>query len=170
MQMSQQQTLSKDDDSPGLGGDSPLTTWVLNLNNSIFTEAEDELDKNVLPPWLEPLSTTHVATAITAGSKLPAEPHRRCRKCQPCVFLSSPTGCPLAQECGYCHQDHALPPLKQRVRKRTRDKTKEKLWEIVHSQLAFEEMHHQLQMEAQRHPFARGLIQAFLQDPVNFVW
>ena len=33
-----------------------------------------------------------------------------------------------------------------------------------------EEMHHQLQMEAQRHPFARGLIQAFLQDPVNFVW
>lgn len=109
-----------------------------NLNNSIFTEAEDELDKNVLPPWLEPLSTTHVATAITAGSKLPAEPHRRCRKCQPCVFLSSPTGCPLAQECGYCHQDHALPPLKQRVRKRTRDKTKEKLWEIVHSQLAFD--------------------------------
>ena len=61
-------------------------------------------------------------------------------KCQPCVFRHSSNGCPFLG-CCYCHQDHPPIVLKQRVRKRTRDKIKEKLREIVHSEQALDSLH-----------------------------
>lgn len=61
-------------------------------------------------------------------------------KCQPCVFRHSSNGCPVLR-CCYCHQDHPPIVLKQRVRKRTRDKIKDKLREIVHSEQTLDSMH-----------------------------
>eukprot|EP00434_Breviolum_minutum_P032951 symbB.v1.2.029151.t1/scaffold3149.1/size62434/4 len=134
--------------------ESPMTLWVLSLNRSVLADFENGI------------SDGFGTEAEASGSH--GDDHSL-GKCQPCVFRHSSNGCPVLR-CCYCHQDHPPIVLKQRVRKRTRDKIKDKLREIVHSEQTLDEIQHQLQKEALRHPFAQLLIASFLKDPVNFVW
>ena len=49
----------------------------------------------------------------------------------PCVFYPTTRGCLRGDRCAYCHFNHPITMLERRVRKRTRDKIKRKLSEIL---------------------------------------
>ena len=51
--------------------------------------------------------------------------------CWPCVFYPTTRGCMRGDRCAYCHFNHPITMLERRVRKRTRDKIKRKLSEIL---------------------------------------
>ena len=55
--------------------------------------------------------------------------------CRPCVFYSTARGCVRGDRCAYCHFNRPIAVLERRVRKRTRDKIKLKLWKISKPQV-----------------------------------
>lgn len=136
---------------------SSATRWVENLNNALFF-ADDELDDS---------STGNgVASSRSEDPPRSEEAHLR-GTCQPCVFNLTSAGCSRGDRCGCCHFEHPMPMLNRRVRKRTRDKIKGRLWDILNPPVDLEEVHELLQTEAARHTFARTLIISYLEDP-NF--
>ena len=92
-----------------------------NLNDAVFL-ADDEFDD--------------LSSGNPAGSNSPEDRVRSLGAhfrgtCQPCVFNPTNAGCSRGDHCGYCHFDHPTTMLSRRVRKRTRDKIKRRLCEIL---------------------------------------
>ena len=103
-----------------------------NLNHWILVDDEDAMS--------DCFPRRFLGTEAEPNGSNPGDAHSL-GKCQPCVFRPSPRGCPIVR-CCYCHQDHPPIVLKHRIRKRTRDKIKENLREIVHSELALDSSMH----------------------------
>eukprot|EP00435_Cladocopium_sp_Y103_P038723 s1408_g10.t1 len=129
-----------------------------NLNDAVFL-ADDEFDDS---------STGNRAASSSSEDPLRSLGAHLRGTCQPCVFNSTTAGCSRGDYCGYCHFDHSMTMLNRRVRKRTRDKIKRRLWDILKPPVDLEEVHELLQTEAARHIFARILIHSYLEDPHNF--
>lgn len=147
--------------------ESSLTTWVVNLNDAVFRSDDELVGEQVYVA-----SSTRAAgtsgTSDSDTSRLSMAAHVS-GTCWPCVFYPTTRGCGRGDRCAYCHFNHPITMLERRVRKRTRDKIKRKLSEILNPPVDLEEVHEELQTEAARHMFARALIQGYLEDPNNFL-
>ena len=102
-----------------------LQCLLRNLNNAVF-RADGEL--------VDTSSTQAGVTSGTSDSDNPRIPTMQAHvagTCRPCVFHPTTRGCPKGDLCAYCHINHPRTMMERRVRKRTRDKIKRKLLEIL---------------------------------------
>ena len=85
--------------------------------------------------------------------------------CEPCVFFFSTHGCGKGDQCAFCHhavQDEAVEYVLARPSKLRRFMIKDTILLQMITAKDSTEMHHLLQTTARRHPYARTLIQSYL--------
>ena len=106
-----------------------LLPWPRNLNDAVFRSDDELVDEQVYVA-----SSTRAAgtsgTSDSDTSRLSMAAHVS-GPCWPCVFYPTTRGCMRGDRCAYCHFNHPITMLERRVRKRTRDKIKRKLSEIL---------------------------------------
>eukprot|EP00434_Breviolum_minutum_P041034 symbB.v1.2.036495.t2/scaffold5169.1/size30165/1 len=121
-----------------------------NLNDAVFRSDDELVDEGSV---YVASSTRAAGTSGTSDSdtsnRLSMAAHVS-GTCWPCVFYPTTRGCMRGDRCAYCHFNHPITMLERRVRKRTRDKIKRKLSEILNPPVDLEEVHEELQTEAAR--------------------
>eukprot|EP00435_Cladocopium_sp_Y103_P000747 s1972_g1.t1 len=88
--------------------------------------------------------------------------------CNPCVFFNSAMGCLHGRACAYCHQlEHPKLPSSghHRPLKVTRDRIKARIQACL--QGPPDKVHASLQAEAHKHPYARSMIQLYLDEALD---
>lgn len=152
---------------------SPASTtsqWVQTLNRCIANEL-DEIAPNStdeggrLCPGFTALDEGQ-PQRILLQAVLEPQDHRNVT-CNPCVFFNSAMGCVHGSACPYCHLEHQRQPSSghHRHRKIARDRIKERI--VACLQGPPDQVHASLQAEAYEHPYARSLIQAYLDETLD---
>lgn len=132
---------------------SSLTEWVL---NALSTSLQDSSDSSACAPET-------LVTPRAAGSEASMTEHSAGR-CDPCVFFNSTRGCADGRGCPFCHLEHAKIRVagQHRPRKLTRDRIKDRIEQCLAAPPI--QVHHLLQGEARKHPYARSLIRGYLDE------
>ena len=143
---------SKQDETVDSSGSS-LTDWVL---NALKESLQDSSDSSACAPET-------LVTPRAAGSEASMTEHSAGR-CDPCVFFNSTRGCADGRRCTFCHLEHAKISVagQHRPRKLTRDRIKDRIEQCLAAPPS--QVHHLLQGEARKHPYARSLIRGYLDE------